>query len=286
MKLKIPDVIAHKLGRQILTVQKNSPHILFVAGVVGIVGTTILASRATLKLGAVLEEAEYEIQGVKTDLKDTPGYTKDLAYVYTKNTIQVARLYAPAVLLGGVSIGMLTGSHVQLTRRNSALTAAYAAISTAYDNYRVRVRDAVGEEKELDLYRGISIEKIMNAEGKLEKMAVAHPDKVSAYARFFDECSTHFVKNAEYNKLRIMATEAYMNDLLRSRGHVFLNEVYYELGFEHTPAGAIVGWVIGPEGDNFIDFGLTNVRNARFLNSYERVALLDFNVDGIIFDKI
>lgn len=284
MKL-IPASVSAKLGRQLLVLQKQSPHILFVAGVVGVVGSAVLASRATLKLSAVLDEAEHEIKGVKADLKDTEGYHKDLAYVYTKNTMEVVRLYAPAALLGAASIAMLTGSHVQMTRRNSALTAAYAAVSTAYENYRDRVRAEVGEEKERDLYHSVSLKKVM-VESKSQEVMAADPNTWSPYARFFDEQSRQWKKNAEHNKLFVLAQQNYLNDLLQSRGHVFLNEAYDALDIPRSSAGQIVGWVLGSHGDSYIDFGLYEAASARFLNGTERNVLLDFNVDGVVFDKI
>lgn len=283
----IPTAISQKLGRQILTLQKNSPNILFVAGVVGVVGAAVLASRATLKLSDVLDEAEHEISGVKEDLKHTKGYQKDLAYVYTKNTVKVVRLYAPAVILGTASISMLTQSHVQLTRRNSALTAAYAAVSTAYENYRERVRDEVGAKREQELYHSVSLKKVM-VENKTQQIMQADPNTWSPYARFFDEASTQWVKNAELNKLFVLSIQSHLNDVLHARGHVFLNEAYDALGLERSSAGAVVGWILTSEGkgDNYIDFGLYEAASSRFLNGTERSVILDFNVDGVIFDKI
>ena len=69
---------------------------------------------------------------------------------------------------------------------------------------------------------------------------------------------------------------------------LFLNEVYDMIGFEHTPEGAVAGWV-KDNGDGFVSFGLDDVNNEsarRFVNGEDNVVLLDFNVDGIIFDKI
>ena len=82
------------------------------------------------------------------------------------------------------------------------------------------------------------------------------------------------------------------NELLKCRGHVFLNEVYDMIGIPRTKAGQIVGWIYdekNPVGDNFIDFGIfdeTKQKSIDFVNGYERTILLDFNVDGVIYDKI
>ena len=285
MKL-IPASVTAKLGRQALTLQKHSPHILFTAGVIGVIGSAVLASRATLKLSKVLDDAEYEINSVKTELKHRKGqYQKDLAYVYTKNTMEIVKLYAPAVALGTLSIAALTGSHIQLTRRNAALTAAYGTLQAAYEHYRDRVREEVGEERELEIYHAISYDKV-KIDGKMKEVMQVDPNRWSPYARIFDESSWQYNKNAELNKLFIRAQQSYLNDLLHARGHVFLNEAYTALGLEHSSAGAVVGWVLDEGGDNYIDFGLFKPGSERFVNGLERNIILDFNVDGVIFDKI
>lgn len=61
------------------------------------------------------------------------------------------------------------------------------------------------------------------------------------------------------------------------------------LGIARTNAGQVVGWIYcekNPVGDNYVDFGIYNLQNEGFVNGNERSILLDFNVDGIILDKI
>ena len=170
MKLKIPNSMATKFSRQILVAKKNSPHIFFVAGVVGVVASTVLACRATLKLSKTLDEIQEDIDHTKalkktkenieivnSEAHDAIDYVnvkwrRDAITAYTKGGLKLGRLYGPAIVVGTVSIGCLTGSHIQLHRRNAALMAAYAAVQKAYDDYRDRVRKEVGEEKELDIY--------------------------------------------------------------------------------------------------------------------------------------
>jgi hypothetical protein len=70
---------------------------------------------------------------------------------------------------------------------------------------------------------------------------------------------------------------------------VFLNEIHDMLGLERTKAGAVVGWVMGGDGDERIDFGVFKANEymgQEFVNGNERSILLDFNVDGVIYDKI
>lgn len=288
----VPTNLGRSFHRTALQFKKNSPGLMFGLGVAGAVTSTVLACRATLKLPDMLDEFKTDIEGVKSlshhdQSKAYPvqEYKKDLAYAYGINTMRIVRLYAPAVIVGGSSIALLTGSHVALTRRNAALTAAYSAVQLSYDAYRERVRDEYGEEKELDLYHATRIEKMM-VDDKVEEVRVADPTKWSPYARFFDEGSRNWVKHPELNLMFIRCQQNYANDLLQARGHVFLNEVYDMLGIDRSQAGQVVGWVIGDNGDNYIDFGLYQASSSRFVNGWERNVLLDFNVDGVIYNKI
>jgi hypothetical protein len=58
------------------------------------------------------------------------------------------------------------------------------------------------------------------------------------------------------------------------------------MGFERTSAGFVVGWVLDGNGDGYIDFGLSEARSSRFMNAEERSVILDFNVDGVVYDLI
>lgn len=286
------------IGRTILVMKKNSPHLFFAGGLVGSVTSTVLACRATLKLEPTLDEIRADIKEVK-DRKDNPtlsvvgrdyaerDYAQDIMFVYGNSAKRLIKLYGPAAVLGVASMGALTGSHVQLTRRNSALTATAAALSKAYDDYRERVREQVGEDEELALHRSITEQKV-EVDGKVQALAVAGDRmKWSPYARIFDEASPNWQKDAELNRIFIQLQQNFANHLLHARGHVFLNEVYDSLGLERSRAGAVVGWVLnGEASDNYIDFGLFEAGTERFVNNLERSVILDFNVDGVVYDKI
>lgn len=285
----VPDVITKSVVKQIGAAKRQSPHIFFAAGVIGVVGGTVLACKATLKLGKVVDEFQDDIDRVNSQPEgnqtDREHY-QDVVRVYAKGTYNIAKLYAPAATVGVISIGALTGSHIQLTRRNAVLTATLTTITKAFDEYRARVRAELGEEKETDIYKSV-MRQVSNPETRdTVERALTDPNALSVYAKVFDEYNENWQRTPEYNRVFLQVKQTYLNDLLHARGHVFLNEVYRELGFDHTKAGAIVGWRLSPEGDNFIDFSIFHDRNSDFVNGYERSIWLDFNVDGVIFDKI
>lgn len=287
MKL-VPQKVSRTVHRKVLVAKKNSPHIFFVGGLVGTIASTVLACRATLKLEKVVDEVKLDLYDTKQKFQETANTeqekSKELALVYVKSAVKVGRLYAPAIIIGGASVAALTGSHVQLARRNAAITAAFAGLSAAFDEYRARVREEIGEDAEFEIYRGISDEKV---EGSKELEKVIDPNALSPYARCFDEGSSNFLKDVEHNRTFIRGQQQYMNHKLRSCGHVFLNEVYDALGFERTSAGAVVGWLYEKgTGDDYIDFGMFEAVNNRFMMGIERCAWLDFNVDGVIYNMI
>lgn len=300
------------LAQHALTLKQSQPTILFVGGVVGAVGSTVLACRSTLKLEGVLEDIQDDLDLARNmpenleELKNDPEtaerykdkeYTvedskKDIAVIYVKGAVKVGKLYAPAIGLGVVSIALLTKSHMMLTHRNTALTAAYVALDKGFTAYRENVIEKYGED--VDREMRFPREKVKEPnpetgrEHTVEKVKPFVPGG-SIYARFFDESCAPFQPEPEYNLAFLMNQQNYMNDRLRMRKHLFLNEVYDALGMERSKAGAVVGWTLGQNSDNYVDFGIFDGENGMtraFVNGHEGAILLDFNVDGVIIENL
>lgn len=290
----IKNAVTSKAARQVLLGKKHSPTIMFVGGVVGVVGTTVLACRATLKVEDVLNDADKKRMQIKHMVHDNYSERdrkKDGLYLSIQTMAQVSKLYAPAVALGVVSVGALTGSHVVLTRRNVAVTAAYKAVEEGFAKYRQRVTQDVGEEKEQEYYRGIQEIDIHDTQaGKVLKGKYINPggDKPSMYARFFDDTNQNWSPQPEYNLMFLRAQQNYANHKLQAHGHVLLNDIFDGLGMDRTKAGCVVGWVKG-NGDDYIDFGIFDTKaNDRFYDFVvgDEGIWLDFNVDGVVYDLI
>ena len=283
----IPNAMQRFVGSKSLVLQKNSPHILFGVGLAGVAVGTVLACRSTLKLEGTLVDIQRDLDDMKTLEEQGQTFTaRERAYPYVKGTLEIGKLYAPAIIVMGVSVTALTGSHIQLNRRNAALSAAYAGLHEAFGDYRKRVQTEIGEEKERDIYHGVVTEK-ETIDGKNVKTTKVVPHTMSPYARIFDENNHNWQPNAETNRVTLQALQNYANHRLQARGHVFLNEVLSDLGFEPTKAGQLVGWhVDSPVSDHYIDFGIYTPENARFVNGYENAVWLDFNVDGPILDLL
>ena len=293
----------HRVGFQI---KKHSPEILLVTGITGVVTSAVMACKATTKVDTIIEESKKSIdtihEGMEAGNICDVEYTeedgkKDLAIVYIQTGVKFAKLYGPSVLLGLTSIGCILASNNIIHKRNVALSAAYTAIDTSFKGYRSRVIERFGESMDRELRYNIKTQEVKETvvdeeTGKKKTVkstvSVVDPNTYSDYARFFDEYCAGWTKDAEYNLMFLRQQQNYANELLKSRGHLFLNEVYDMLGIDRTKAGNIVGWVYDekhPIGDNFVDFGiyvLDNEKARDFVNGRERSILLDFNVDGDI----
>ena len=308
-KAEIMNNVIRTFNRAGLKLKKYSPEIFVGVGIVGVVASAVMACKATTKIDDVLAEQKENIEKTK-DYVEEHGYSekyteedhkKDLTIFYSRSAVDLVKLYAPSVILGTVSIAMIVNGHRILRKRNVALAAAYATVEKGFKEYRGRVIERFGEELDKELKYNIKAKEVEEVvkdeetgEEKIVKKTVnvADPNLYSDYARFFDDGCTGWTKDPEYNLMFLKDQQRYANDLLQSKGHLFLNEVYDMLGIPRTKAGQAVGWIydeVHPVGDNFVDFGLTDIHNARvrdFVNGYERTILLDFNVDGSILDMI
>lgn len=302
----IRNAVTSRMGGQILQARKHSPVILFAAGVVGISATIVMASRATLRAQSVMEKHKHAVETASAlyndpqynDLKQGEQYTskdykRDLAVIYTGTLVNLTKMYGPALVLGLASVAALTGSHIVLTKRYAGATAAYAAMHKGFQEYRKRVLDQYGEDKDNELRYGLVDKTIVEetAQGPVTKTIKALDNKnVSIYARVFDKASSKsWQREHGYNQFFIQCQQNYANDLLKARGHVFLNEVYDMLGLDRTSAGQLVGWVLGDCGDGYIDFGVFSgdrYMGQEFVNGNERSIVLDFNVTGVVYDQI
>lgn len=303
MKLSLPNAVTTRAARTVLVTQKHSPRILFVSGLALMAGSVITACNATLRLEDVLDEVRRDREDIQRAVERAPEryserqITKLNYYVTAKGLAKVAKLYLPAISLGVAAVGCLTVSHTQLTRRNAGISAALAATERALDSYRNRVRDAYGEDRELELWRGEHTEKVpvLDDEGRETKSTkkIKKGGGHSPYARMWGrDTSTEWSPQPEYNLAKLRSVQEYLTLRLNSRGHLFLNEAYDELGLDRTPAGSQVGWMSTKYGgkDGFVDFGIMvpgeEVRFLDFMTGDEEHIMLDFNVDGSMWRDI
>lgn len=290
-------------SKTVMKLKKHSPEILVVAGIAGTVVSAVLACKATTKVAEILDETKGTLdtihEGMETGAINGQEYTtedgkKDTVVVYAQTGMKLAKLYAPAIILSTLSITSILASNNILRKRNVALGAAYAAIDKSFKEYRGRVIERFGEQVDTELKYGIKAKKFEEIEvdpetGKEKKVKktvmVADPNLQSDYAVYFDSKSRNYETNPDYNRMFLKAQQAFANDKLQTRGHLFLNEVLDDLDLPRTPAGQIVGWTKdGPDG--YVNFRIVEVERETEDGRHEPALLLDFNVEGNIWEKM
>lgn len=300
---------AHKTGFKI---KKHSPEILIVSGVIGVVASTVMACKATTKVSEILDEAKETIDDIhemteiaQSNEEYAEKYTeedtkKDLAIVYVKTGAKLAKLYAPSIILGTLSLTAIITSNNILRKRNIALAAAYTSVEKSFKDYRKRVVERFGEELDQELRYNIKKqeieEKVVNEDGSettVKKTVNAiDPSTIDDTSVIFYEGCPGFSKDPEHNLIYLKAQQQFATNKLKLQGYLFLNDVLEMLGFERTKAGQVIGWIYdekNPIGDNFVDFGIYDINDpakARFLDGVECRTVLNFNHDGYILDKI
>lgn len=281
------------MNRAKLQIKKSSPEIMLAGGIILNVGAIIWSCIKTTKVKEIVNEHDRKINDVKaTYSEEEKPYKKELTKVYLSTAGKFAKNYALPAVLEASSMALMIGSHNVLYGRNLALTAACAAFQDRIKDYsKILPKEDVPQ----------IVESKMKDASEEEKKETINKTTSSIYARNFDKNSGNWVPGSMYyNFLFLKNQQNYFNDLLNSRGHVFLNEVYDALDVRrnpndsstHSKAGAVVGWVKGSGGDDFIDFGIDfscldkySIDDFPYDDGGSGIAL-DFNVDGVIYDLI
>lgn len=284
--------------------KKAGPTIAVVSGVAGTAVAGVWAVKKTIDgLDDIIEEFNEDM----SEVKEQKLGKRAKARVYIKGAWKVTKLYAGPILLECASGAFILYGFKIVDGRLVSMTAAAAAaeetnrrLKDDFDGYRKALQGKYGEDFDKDLTWEVPGCKVNGSQpvdedgnkGTWEIQEVVRGqrgDAISPYAVIFDEMSTEWSNDPEYNKMTLLRIQQTCNDMLHAKGFLFLNDVYKELGVPETRVGQMVGWIDG-DGDSYVDFGLYNVRavnnRAEFINGYEPSILLDFNVDGVIWDKI
>ena len=290
-------------------IKKNTPELLIVAGVGGLIVSAVMACKNTMKLPDILEDMEESLEEIHDKVaaeeekaaaenrepKINVGHETTMVYVNTG--IKIAKLYALPIGLGVLSVLSIADSNKIMRQRNAALTAACVATDQAFKDYRSRVVEKFGEAADKELKHGIHEEEIeettVDGKGKekkvTKKIKVADLGTESPYVKYLTRTNPFWENDEQLMLFNIKAKQNYLNDRLHVMHSVTLNEAYEELGFKRTKAGMVCGWTdehISNDGDGFIQFDVTEVCVVNENGGYERAYAIDFNVDGCIYEKM
>ena len=285
-----------------VSVVQNAPYIGVVVGVIGMTGAAVWACKKTLELPEIIEETKKELQEVRETIPEEKKgeRTKALTVTYGHAALEVTKLYAGPLIIGGFAIGAITAGTVTLRNRNAALTATVGTLEAMYSRYRKNVIERYGADVDTEMMYSIKEETVVDEKtGKKRKVKLMDKeiaDGEKSYARIWEKgATTYFTENCpDYDLIVIGQVLKRVNEILTDRRYVFLNEVYEMLGFPPSEAGRNVGWIYDPEhrvvpedyvGDNQILFNIdrkTNPTIDEYVHGFQPYMLLDFNVDGDI----
>lgn len=295
----VPKRARRASARAGLKIQKHSPTILVVGGVVGGITTVVMAVKASKKADVVIENHKAEraeVGPVPSKAVATPEQRKDVQLrvmeTYFNTGMNLAKVYGPTLMVGSLSFGSILYGHKILHGRHVASVAAYTGLMEQFGAYRGRVRQTLGEKAELDIYNGAHGEYVEDPDHKGEfKLTPVFADDVKFDAElrpWFDTENPNNNTDPEITKLWLTGQQAYMNQKLQLRGHLMLNEVRDALNLPRTAQGQLLGWVDGnPNGDSFVDFGFMSDDHpsaVAFRAGESRSVRLNFNVDGQVHE--
>lgn len=258
-----------KIGRVVV---KNSDKICMVLGAIGVGYGTVKACKKT-------HENVIEIEKAKENIKDSD---------YIPAIERFAKIYWSPVLIIGGSIFVMIGGHYILLKRYAGLAVAYKSLKETHKDYRNWIAENYGKEVDFNARfhkDGMAVDDDQTFVIAPEDIFIPDRD-LSDYAAFFgkDYSDLLITDNPEEAFHVLKSQEELANAILQEQGYIYLQDVYESLGLDKfAPDG--VGWCCG-FGDDYVDFGIYNVRNGRAVNGTEPVFLLDFNCDGYILPYI
>lgn len=294
------------------TLEHHAPKILLGTSIVCGIGATVTACKATLKLPETMKEITENVEAAKAieveEGEQDTAKNKEVVKSYISGGIKLAKLYGPSVGLTVTSVACaLAGNHMMNQRYAGAL-AALGSTEKMLDNYRKRVVEEFGEEKDTQFANGIrevvTEEPVLNKDGTpktdkngeaktTKKTSVEYDPSVNKYSRMFDEVSSReWDPNPDYNVSTLLGRQQYFNDMLHSHRYLFLNTVYKELGYPITAYGQDMGWIIDDDTPNaVVDLGLYDLTNSgkrriEDIDKYTNACLLTFKGVRYIKDKV
>lgn len=235
------------------------------------------------------DEPDFPVKELPPDEYTPEKELNDKMIVSCQVAINILKHYTVPLMLAGLSTACVLGLYKVWKARYTAVVAAYTGLQSMYERYKNVVKEKFGEETEKEV-TALAIDRDVETKKDLQTgKKIRQYKQGSQYARIFDEMSCYYKRTPGENLSFLQRQQALANNMLKINGSLFLNEVYDMLGFPRTQAGSVVGWVHQYGRDHEVDFGfwdLDNVDKRAFINGWEKSVLLDFNVDGVIYDLI
>lgn len=212
-------------------IKKHSPELLVGVGITGMIGSTVLAVKATPKALQLLEDKKEEVH----DTHLTP-----------KEIIQAGwKPYAPAFIMGVVSAACIIGGTSVNLKRNTALATVYAISENTLKRYKHEIVKEFGEDKAREIDKSV-------AKARLKERPVIVDGETTGFIHETGNGSTLMFDtlSGRYFKSSTNAVERAVNNLNKSLlndQYVTVNELYNEIGIPTIGAGSLIGWCADKE---------------------------------------
>ena len=204
----------------------NSPLILTAIGVTGTLTTTVLVSRVSFKVGLDVNAGHYEpiMEGREPEVYDFKG----LVRTYWKE-------YIPPAGLAVITVASIICANRIGTRRAAAMAAAYTISERAFEEYREKIVEKIGDKKERDARDEIAQERVDRSPiGKTEVIITGGGDVLcfDAYTGRYFYSNMETLKKAQND----------VNYSILNNAYASLNDFYNNVGLANIEVGEEVGW--------------------------------------------
>ena len=208
-------------------VSEKSPEILIGFGLAGMLTSTVLAVKATPKALDILEQEDRELSKI-----DKVKLTW--------------KCYAPAAIGYCASAACIIGANSVNSKRNAVLAGAYKVSEAALLEYRDKVIEVLGEDKEKEIRESVAKGHIAPKES--EVVIVGKGDTLC-----YDMFSGRYFKS-DMSRIQKVLNE--VNYRLTHENIISVNEFYIELGISTVDMGYEHGWNIE---DGLVDISFSSM---------------------------
>lgn len=219
---------------------RKSPEILTGIGIAGVITTTVLAVKVTPKALQLIDEAERK-KAVAWN-NENPDYDNgaDRIKLTKTETVKAAwKPYIPAVVTGVCSVACIIGANSVHLRRNAALATAYQLSTTAFNEYKEKVVETIGEKKEKVVRQNIAKDKVeKNPVSKTEVFVTGNGTSL-----FYDPLSGRYFES-DMNKVEKAVNNLNWSMNNGNEPYISLTQLYDELGLSHTGVSDEIGWKV------------------------------------------
>lgn len=222
-----------------LYLKNHSATVLTIAGAVGVVATSVMTARATIKAIEDINEAECEKKEELTKME----------------IVKVTGLhYIPPILVGASTIACIFGANILNKQQQAALMSAYALVDNSFKEYKEKLKELYGEEAHNNIINSLMVEKAKKVDVYSYDFMSANiltlEDETCDICLFYDVWGERYFESTIE---RVMNAEYHLNRNFTMRGYATLNEFYEFLGIEDTLSGSMMGWAIDDD-ITWIDF--------------------------------